>query len=357
MLVLTQARNRVPLALVVTMVAAMATVTSGGCAHPPWNPYKNWQVARTKHITAYTNTHVRYAITLETLDLAYSALHASLFKSRPIAPVEVLLLEQPEFQRTLGQFRSSVSIAKLPGKGVLARRGLIVMIGLDISMGGAAHRIAHLFLHANAPHAPLWIHEGLASYVESVEYRDNGKTDDKAFACLGTLGPKQPEIPLAELFSWSWKGIDESKKSSWYRYTASSLVDYFLFGEEGKLRTKFGDLLDELAQGGDTGAALAKVYPGLTVAGLEQKAREHRSRSETVPRGLCPMPFLIPQDKAGDTNSARVEPAEQSDIEELMLRLQLLPRRQGYVDWYPPDSLGLKYGEMGGWGQQPAGAQ
>jgi hypothetical protein len=357
MSVLTQARLRVPLVHVVTMAAALASVTTAGCAHPPWNPYKNWQVARTKHITAYTNTHIRYAVTLETLDLAYSALHGSLFKSRPIAPVEVLLLEQPEFQRTLGQFRGSATIAKLPGKGVLGRRGIVVMFGLDLSMEGAAHRIAHLFLHANAPHAPLWLHEGLATYVETVVYRDNGKTDDKAFACLGLLRPKQPEIPLNDLFSWSWKGIDESKKASWYRYTASSLVDYFLFGEEGKLRDKFGDLIDEVSKGGDTGAALAKVYPALTVAGLEQKAREHRAHTETIPRGLCPMPFAIPQEKAADTGDARVEGADQGDIEELMLRLQMLPRRQGYVDWYPPDSLGLKYAQTNGWGQGSAGAQ
>jgi hypothetical protein len=343
MLVLAPARLRT-MVLPVTLLFGAMTV---GCAHPPWNPYKNWEVARTKHITAYTNTRIRYATTLETLDLAYSALHASLFKSRPIAPVEVLLLEQPEFQRTLGQFRSSVSIAKLPGKGMLGRRGLVVTIGIDVSMASAAHRIAHLFLQANAPKAPLWLHEGLASYVENIEYRDNGKTDDKAFACLGQLRDKQPDISLPELFSWSWKGFDESKKSSWYRYTASSLIDYFLFGEAGALRAKFGDLLGEIAEGGDTATAIGKIYPGLTVAALEQKSREHRSRSEATPRGLCPMPFAIPQDKAADTGPARVEPAEQSDIEELMLRLRLLPRRAGYVDWYPPDSLGLKYGETG----------
>jgi hypothetical protein len=326
---------------------------ASGCAHPPWNPYKNWEVARTKHITAYTNTRIRYATTLEILDLAYSALHSSLFKSRPIAPVEVLLLEQPEFQKTLGQFRNSVTIAKLPGKGLLGRRGLVVTIGLDVSMASAAHRIAHLFLHAMAPRAPLWLHEGLATYAESIEYRDNGKSDEKAVACLGRLPHKQPDLPLNELFSWSWKGFDESKKSSWYRYTAASLVDYFLFGEEGKLRAKFGDLLNEIAQGGDTATAIAKVYPGLTVAALEQNSRDHRSHSDGIPRGLCPLPFAIPVEKVADTTPARVEPALQSDIEELMLRLQMLPRRSGYVDWYPPDTLGLKYGETGnrGFGQ------
>jgi hypothetical protein len=325
----------------------LAALGAPACAHPPWNPYKNWEVARTKHITAYTNTRIRYTTTLETFDLAYSALHSSLFKNRPIAPVEVLLLEAPEFQRTLGQFRSSVTIAKLPSKGVLARRGLVVSIGPDVSVGTAAHRMTHLFLHALAPKAPLWLHEGLASFVETIEYRDNGKTNENAVACLGVMRAHQPEVPLDELFTWSWKGLDESKKSSWYRYTASNLIDYFLFGEQGKLRPKFGELLAEVSLGGDPAAAFAKVYPGMTVAGLEKSARDHRSHSEATPRGLCPMPFPVPPEKAADIGPARVEPALKEDIEELMMRLQLLPRRAGYVDWYPPDAIGLKYAETG----------
>lgn len=341
------ARMSVSVSAGLRVLISICLLAASACAHPPWNPYKNWEVARTKHITAYTNTHIRYATSLETLDLAYSALHASLFKNRPIAPVEVLLLEQPEFQRTLGQFRSGVTIAQLPGKGILGRRGLVVTIGLDLQMPGAAHRIAHLFVHAVAPRAPLWLHEGLASFVETMKYRDNGKTDDKAISCLGELRNKQPEIPLTELFTWSWKGYDESKKSSWYRHTASNLIDYFLFGEEGKLRERFAELLGELATGTEVETALGRVYPGLTVAALEQKAREHRSHSELTPRGLCPMPFMIPLEKAADNSPARVEPLAKEDVEALMLRLQMLPRRSGYVDWYPPDAVGLKYSEAG----------
>ena len=320
----------------------------GACAHPPWNPYKNWEIARTKHITAYTNTRVRYDVTLENLELAYAALHSSLFKKRPISPVEVVLLEQPEFEQVLGQYRGSVTVAKLPGRGMLGRRGIMVMYGQDLSVERAAHRIAHLFLHANAPSAPLWLHEAIAGFVELIEYRDDGAD---AATCLGKLGPKQPELPLRDLFSWSWSGYDESQKAAWYRYTGASLIDYFMLGEGGALRAKFGEFLGEIADGGKIEEVLGRVYPGLTVPSLETKSREHRRQSETgpngpVPRGICPLPFPIPAEKRADSNRARVEPALQEDIAQLMLQLRLLPRRNGYVDWYPPEMVGLAGGQF-----------
>jgi hypothetical protein len=329
--------------LVLTALTALAAAGSG-CAHPPWNPYKNWQIVRSKHVTAYTSTRIRHAVTMDNLELAYATLRASMFQARPIAPVEVVLLEQPDFRRLLGQFRGSVSLAKLPGKGMYGRRGLVVMYGNDISVSGAAHRMAHLFLHALAPQAPLWLHEGLASYLETAQYRGEG---EKAVACLGHLPRKQPEITLDELFSWSWSGYDESKKSSWYRYTASNLIDYLLMGEGGTLRPQLSDFIGEIAQGTQPDAALAKIYPGLSRAALQTKMRAHREASEMTPRGLCPLPFAIAKDKLADEGERRIEPALQDDVERAVLRLELIPRRSGYVDWYPPDMVGLAGAELG----------
>lgn len=316
----------------------LSIASTSGCAHPPWNPYKNWEIARTKHITAYSNGRMRLATTMDALEVVYSALHASFFKTKHIAPVEIVMLEGPEFERVFGIYREWLTVAKLPGHGLLGRRGVVVMQGLDHSTGSAAHRLTHLFLHAVAPNAPLWLHEGLAEYLESIQYRGD---DKQAVACVGHLPHKAPEVELKELFTWTWAGYDDSKKAAWYRYTAASLVDYFLFAEKGALRDKFATFITEISDGTEVSAALQKVYPGLTIEALEKKARDHRSDAEMNPRGLCPIPFPIAPADFADSNPPRVEPAVQEDIEQLMLRLSLLPRRMGYVDWYPPSTVGL----------------
>lgn len=323
-------------------LAVVLSSLGAGCAHPPWNPYKNWQIVRSKYVTAYANTRIRPRVTLEAMDLAYATLHASFFRKKAVAPVEALLLEWSDFHPLMGRLRMGATVSKLPGKGFYARRGLVVMFGEDTTNHNALHRMAHLFLHAVAPEAPLWLHEGLATYVETAQYRGEGAT---AVACLGHPPGKSPDIPLAELFSWSWQGYDESKKSTWYRTTAAQLIDYFMSGEDGALRERLADLIGEIATGTETAAALEKVY-GLGVAALEQKARDHRRKSEMTPRGLCPIPFPVPPDKTGDGGELRREPAETADIEALFARVRMLPRRGTYVDWYPPDKIGLGGGQF-----------
>src|SRR5262245_55121826 len=96
---------------------ATAALLAGvaGCAHAPWNPYSGWKVARTKHITLYTDTKFLYTTTLERLEFVYAALAGSLFKSKPITPVEVLFLESPQVLATFGHFRNGATIGRLPG--------------------------------------------------------------------------------------------------------------------------------------------------------------------------------------------------------------------------------------------------
>jgi hypothetical protein len=254
--------------------------------------------------------------------------------------VEVLLLEDPATVATIGRYRSGIAVARLPGHSMLGHRGIVVLND-RVRMPVAAHELAHLFLHAMAPKASLWVHEAFASYVETIQYRSDGKSQ---VACLGHLSFSDPLIPLEDLFSWSWAGYDKSEKTSWYRHTSRSLFDYFMMAEEGKLREPFGRMLAAIDAGSSTKEALAAVFPGLTVAALEQKMVDHRRASEARPRGLCPLPAPIPDSRAADAGKPRVEPLDREAIEALMLNLQMLPRRGGHVDWYPPEVMTLKGG-------------
>src|SRR5216117_3813166 len=106
---------------------AVAVILLGGCAHPPWNPYGGWNAARSRHVTVYTGTRFIHRAAAESLEYAYAALSSSLFRTRAIAPVEVLFLEEPQLVGTFGIFRSGAAVARLPGHGFLGRRGLVVI--------------------------------------------------------------------------------------------------------------------------------------------------------------------------------------------------------------------------------------
>jgi hypothetical protein len=41
-----------------------------------------------------------------------------------------------------------------------------------------------------------------------------------------------------------------------------------------------------------------------------------------------------------------VEEAAEEDVASLFLRLRMLPRRDGRVDWYPPEMIGVEGGQF-----------
>lgn len=321
------------------LACLLLALTAGGCAYKFWDPYSGWQVVRTKHVTLYTQTRFAHANMLDELELTYGALSSSLLKRR-IAPVEVLFLEWPQFRAMFGHYRQGAAIARVPGAGVLGRRGMLV-VSEDTPDHVIRHQMAHLFIHAMAPRAPLWLHEGYATWLETAEHWAHGENAGRA-ACVGRLGPQLPTVPLRELFDWSWQQYDDSKKAEWYKFTAASLVDYFMLGEGITLRDRFGVLIHDIVSGQPSKEALAKTFPELSLATLEQKAIEHRRQAEMRPRTNCPMPFMVAPEDVADRSGGRVAALDKADLEELVQRLWLLPRRDGYVDWFPPYAVSLE---------------
>jgi hypothetical protein len=317
-----------------------------GCAYLPFVSADEWQTVGSKRFVVASNSGLGHVGVIEALEQAHALLESSVFASKPIAPVDVLLLDWPEFRRLFGDRRTHVVVGKLPGKGVVGQRGMIVMYGRDGSLSGAIHRLSHLFLHAVAPKAPLWIHEGMAAYLEGATYSQG--TGTEAGVCLGHLPPKAPEVSIDELLGLTFTSFDDSEKASGQRLAASNLVDYFFMADGGKYREPFFTFIEAVAEGGDQIAALAKVFGGLTPAQLQEKSREHRKSSGGRPRGLCPIPYTVGADKAADTAKPTVKPAETKDIERVRTQLSLLPRRRGQIDWFPPDMIGVAGGQFSG---------
>lgn len=324
----------------------VALSTSLGCAYLPFqNPHADWTILRSQRFTAYAKADVPAAPTLTMLEQSYAVLQAALFKNAALTPVEVLLVDWTTFRQLFGERRTAVTIGSLPGKGRYGKRGLVVMYQADSTSAGTLHALSHLFLHAAAPRAPLWLHEGLAGYVEPAVVREDERDPG---ACLGQLPQKQDDLPVADLLAKSWPAFDDARPASPYRFAASNVVDYFFMGESGKLRDKLGDLITLLGEGTPTEAALTKIAPDLTPATLGDKARAHRKAAEAAAaRGPCPERFAMPAESFADSAKAKAEPAPAEEIERLFLRLGMLPRRDGQVDWYPPEMIGVEGGQFG----------
>jgi hypothetical protein len=327
------------LAVLLALGAALA-----GCGHlwPSW-PFSgddDFSVATSARFQAHAAGEPP-AATLQALEQAAALLEASFFPGRNVAQVEVLMVDWPQLRRLLGANRTGATLAELPGKGPGGKRGLLVVYGQDATSAGALHRLAHLYLHAVAPRAPLWLHEGLASYVEAGEVRG----DDKApLACLGQLPRPDSAVALGDLFALSFAAFDDNTTRSPIQFTASSVVDYFLMADGGKLRGKFPELIARLGEGLATQAALEKVYPGTTLAALQENVTAHRRASEASPRGRCPIAF--PMKSSERMPAPKLTPSPPGATDSLLLRLRMLPRRGGHLDWYPPEMIGLPGGQF-----------
>jgi hypothetical protein len=325
------------------LAGAVAGLASASCGHSAFGPFSRWGAVKTRHITLYTDTAFLHATTLESLELAYSILVSTLLP-RDISPVEVLFLETTEMVSAFGQYRKGVTVARLPGHGAIGARGLVV-VGQETRIPTAAHQLAHLLLHAMAPKAPLWVHEAYAEFLESASYRTGGGRQE---AVVGFLGGSGPTIPLEDLFSWTWLEYDRSAKAQWYRFTARCLLDFFFMSSQGALRPRFDQVMRRLARGADTRATLAEIFPELPLPQLEEKMREFRKDAEMRPRGLSPFVRPVIGDRAADLGKPQVDRVSKEEIERLFHCLWMLPRRDGYVDWYPPEVVSLAPPPPGG---------
>jgi len=57
-------------------------------------------------------------------------------------------------------------------------------------------------------------------------------------------------------------------------------------------------------------------------------------------RGICPMPFPIPPEKAADIGDKPLEAADANDIRAVIAAIKTLPlRSDGYPAWFPEEVI------------------
>ncbi len=339
------------------MMALTGTLTSG-CVAGLSNA-EGWHHIESKHFNMYSSETHLYPQTLLSLEYAYASLSSSfIFQNVDLGKVDVLFLEDGDFTELLGVRRRGVVLPSAPGGGKIGHDGLLV-VKADTSGGAGSagslemdsvsslqanstQLMAHLYIHKILPGAPLWFHEGFAAYADGAAYKEGG---GKRVACFGDPpGSSDSYTPLGEMFSATWAEYDEKYKS-WYRHTAETFIDFIIHGEGDKFRPLTVQMMDGIAAGTDSTTIAKTMFPALSLDQLNARVIEHGQGTKHAgaggkkARGMCPIGFPIPDDKAADRSEGKVSDAAGADIGPLIAGLKTLPSREGYPMWYPVDVL------------------
>jgi hypothetical protein len=90
------------------------------------------------------------------------------------------------------------------------------------------HELAHLFLHRRCPHAPLWLHEGLAHEVDDAVMTRTGLAFHPAPVRLAVARALVTDAGAASLWTWERSPRPAQEEESARRALSSSFVRFLL---------------------------------------------------------------------------------------------------------------------------------
>jgi hypothetical protein len=322
-------------------IFAGAMTLAVGCASGGIGNPEGWSLMQSQHFNVYAGAPRHATQALAELEYAHSAFQSSFFRGVDLPKTDVLFLEESDFQSLVGFLREEMVLAKLPSQATKVGADGLIIIRDTTTDHGINRAMAHLFIAKKFPNAPLWFHEGFASYARTVQYK---RGDGQAAACFGTpSGKPDTLIPLDKLAGMSWDDYDGDEARSWYEYTGRTLFDYILHGDEGKNKERIGPLVGAMADGKPLSAAVNAAFPGTSLAAMDKKLGEHNADvvyhldNATKIRGLCPIPFKVPDDQFADQSERKISPAPAADVKAVLDALKKLPRLEGYPSWYPAE--------------------
>lgn len=346
------------------LLAMLAALLVPGCGQS----FDGWSKISTRHFDVYTDNSANHQDVLPALENSYAAFAASPFFRGGAARVErmeVLFMPDADFQGLFGMFRQGVALARVPGDGAIGKQGLLVLrpfalqrmdrdVRFDSDLGkvgggqpnpggqAAAEMVAHLFVQRVFPQAPLWLHEGLATYLNTVAIRQDAQGN--AVACFGLPQAQAGYIGLPRLWDMTFAGYADASVRGFFRSTAYLFVDFVLHGENSAFREKAGGLLGGMAVGDPSVKVVETVFAPLGIAELDKRVEVHRTvldaqrSTATAARDLCPLGALIDRDNLPeDTTKAGSVPASARELEDLFRALEALPMREEYPPYYPLD--------------------
>jgi hypothetical protein len=311
----------------------LALILLAGCTHLPWHPYRGWRVWQTPNVAVYTDTITQYEPALEWLDAAYGVYKGTFFNDFTVPPAQVLYLSSDgssPFLDSSGHFKYGMTIARSPWAEKRGAKSLVV-VGYSEWQWSYHHQLAHHFIEAAVPRAPLWFHEGFARYITSF----HGVPDRPGVICFGIQQPvftTQVTLPLGELLAATYHDYNE-EKAPWIGPLSQSFIDFLVQAQNGRFRGRFTALMRALASGKSGEQALADVYPEVPLAQMDALFHEH-VHTLRPPGQECPVPIALRGEGVAKHQALRA-PMEEPDARALVESLELVSEKNGYADFTP----------------------
>jgi hypothetical protein len=302
-------------------LALIVAQACGGCAHErPWEqPGERWRAVSSDHFVLYTErSFPTYRYYLNRLEDTYAGLSRAFFSGVEVPRVEVLLLSDEDYvarfrPETAGVFTVSTSA---PGGLLVLRESPHRVVVHEV----AAHELVHRFIEARYPSMPVWLNEGIASYLETIRVEGGEVQVGRLSALIDgfKLSDLMPLRALALADHQTFHGKDEKAMY----HSATEFVRFLLRPDAGGLEAdRWSHMVGVYGVGGPRketpDAVLKRVDPTLDWAGLQRQVAAH---SETIDNGkkypIWVFPF-VPPPRA----DLRVEPADPRYIKSLCTAL------------------------------------
>jgi hypothetical protein len=261
------------------------------------------------------------------------------FPKAEVGTVEVLFLPPYEELHTFGELRGGLVMPTLPGSPKIGRQNLVVM-SEEETFPQAIKLMSHLFLDKAVPNAPLWLHQGLATYVMSTQVQSG---DARWRACFGftqALDTRFFRMPLDKFFAVTWQAYSQSEPG-FFLGTGQLLMDFIFHGDRGAHLSKLPAIFAAASQGVPGPQIMAATFPGMNLDQLGERLSGFKgSQSEQLERTqMCPLALGIPAEKVPDESDPVQTPVPPQEIDQVMAALKRLPHGDSFPSWYPPEML------------------
>jgi hypothetical protein len=246
-----------------------------GCAHQSWqDPGHRWITGSTPHFKIHGDgSRGSVEDVLVRLEETYAALTATFFPNTEVPIIEGMVFSQEEEFKTLTAGRPVVGMFVLQvgsNGSLLVVRGDAPAYLIDQTV---THELVHRLILQHYPALPLFVNEGLALYLETVQVRQKGIIFGAAPRDELDVANYGGAVPLPELLAapgTSMHGPDGHR----YYASAWAFMHELIQGGGGRYLRRLPAALRAFEQVERSprgfAEALAAVYPERTLPELEQ---------------------------------------------------------------------------------------
>jgi hypothetical protein len=271
------------------LVLLLASLTAG-CAHhvvgpPPHQDPQGWSRVRAAHFDLLSDApESRQDEVARELESTYAVIHDTFFRDAKIPRVEVLLFQNTGYlQEIFGQDIAAVHLPKEGGGSVILLANYPDMDESEMAAASeqrriVAHELVHMFINAAAPRAPVWFHEGFATYLESVELRGEQAFFGLRSRIAAPIIAEGRWVPLATMAQAKFMDHHGIEALTHYA-TAWAYLHYLLNGDGGAHMRRFlaiWRVMDGAQPGEDVAlAALQAPFPEVALDQLDGRVRDY----------------------------------------------------------------------------------